>query len=516
MLPVGTVLHNTYRIDKHLASGGFGNTYKATNIEFDETVAIKEFYMKDDCQRGEDGSTVSFVNPDKEAVFKEQKAKFKKEAKRLRSFHDDRIISVHDLFEENGTAYYVMDYINGESLKDRLTRLGRPLTEEEVKPLLVDILTALETVHDEGFLHLDIKPANIMVDGQGDIKLIDFGSSKQLDKENGGATVLTAQTRTDRYAPREQMEANYGKYGPWTDLYALGATLYNLLTAKRPPLPSDIDDDESADKHVALPFPNGVSDGMRKTVVWMMNTDRTKRPQDVNEVMTFRANLYSSNDEEDEETCYVNNNINNTEYEVDTDDETLLRDSEEFYDESDDEQYEDSLNEDDDADSKEGKSKVIRAVLLGIICFSCSYFIFSYLGSNKESVSSDTDEIETLLEDTIVGGTFTIGNLGQCSYDGDIDSDGKPHGHGVAEFTDGRTYDGNFYHGELTAHVKGKFQYPNWDTFVGTFYNNRFYKGRYTVAEDGSYFEGEFDEEGKPLRGKWYNKSGTSIESIGN
>lgn len=426
MLPVGTVLHNTYRIDKHLASGGFGNTYKATNIEFDETVAIKEFYMKDDCQRGEDGSTVSFVNPDKKAVFEEQKAKFKKEAKRLRSFHDDRIISVHDLFEENGTAYYVMDYINGESLKDRLTRLGRPLTEEEVKPLLVDILTALETVHDEGFLHLDIKPANIMVDGQGDIKLIDFGSSKQLDKENGGATVLTAQTRTDRYAPREQMEANYGKYGPWTDLYALGATLYNLLTAKRPPLPSDIDDDESTDKHVALPFQNGVSDGMRKTVVWMMNTDRTKRPQDVNEVMTFRANLYSSND--DEATMFVNTGHTTTSNVNEQPSAHQYRPANQY------KQTTAPSYQQKSKESSDNNTGVWVGVVLGI--FVLILFIAAIKNSNEPSENTK-----------IVFNSY----FGYGTYKGDL-RDGEPDGYGTITYNSGEKFTGQFRNGLAHGH----------------------------------------------------------------
>lgn len=303
MLPVGTILRKTYRIDKQLANGGFGNTYVATNIEFEETVAIKEFFMKTDCQRDSDNTTVIVSHSDMQDTFDSQKAKFKKEARRLRGMDYEGIIKVHDLFEENGTAYYVMDFVDGESLKDRLSRTGRPMTEEEVKPLMIEILVALETIHDEGLLHLDLKPGNIMIDKNGKIRLIDFGSSKQLDKDNGGATSFTAQTRTDRYAPREQMESNYSKYGPWTDIYALGATMYTLLTNRRPPLPSDIDDDKSADKHISLPFPSDVSEEMCKTIVWMMSTERSKRPQDVLEVLEYRTNLYAkASDINSEET----------------------------------------------------------------------------------------------------------------------------------------------------------------------------------------------------------------------
>jgi len=110
MLKVGTILHGTYRIDSYLSSGGFGNTYVATNIEFDERVAIKEFFMRGVTQRDENQTTVSVSNSENTNSFFEQREKFKKEARRIRQLHNEHIVAFHDLFEENGTAYYVMDY----------------------------------------------------------------------------------------------------------------------------------------------------------------------------------------------------------------------------------------------------------------------------------------------------------------------------------------------------------------------------------------------------------------------
>ena len=283
MLRVGTVLRGIYRIDSYLSSGGFGNTYVATNIEFEERVAIKEFFMKGVTQRDDNQTTVSVSNTENHNSFLEQREKFKKEARRLRQLNNPHIVRVHDLFEENGTAYYVMDFVDGENLSDRLKRTGKPLTETEVNEILPQVLDALKTVHDAGIWHLDLKPANIMVDKSGNVKLIDFGASKQLNAQKGGATTSTAISYTNGYAPREQMEQNYDKFGPWTDLYALGATLYNLLTNKRPPLPTDIDDDMSEDKHLALPMPN-VNDSMKKLILWLMQTNRMKRPKAVEEV----------------------------------------------------------------------------------------------------------------------------------------------------------------------------------------------------------------------------------------
>jgi serine/threonine protein kinase len=286
MLKVGTILHGTYRIDNYLSSGGFGNTYVATNIEFDERVAIKEFFMKGVTQRDDNQTTVSVSNSENTNSFLGQKEKFKKEARRLRKMQNEHLVRVHDLFDENGTTYYVMDYVDGENLSEWLKRTGRPMTDSEVRLILPQILDALKAVHNEGFCHLDIKPSNIMLEKGGKIKLIDFGASKQLGA-NGALTTNapTAFAQTPGYAPREQMEQNLDKIGPWTDIYALGATLYNLLTNNKPPLPTDIDDDMSEDKHNALPFPESVGE-MKYLVLQMMKTNRLQRPQSIDAIIS--------------------------------------------------------------------------------------------------------------------------------------------------------------------------------------------------------------------------------------
>lgn len=280
--PNTTLQGGKYRIVHVLGQGGFGITYLARNTVFDIDVAIKEFFMKDENER--DGSLVTMPNSTKTELFDGQKEKFKKEAKRMFAIKNEHIIGVHDLFEENGTAYYVMDYVDGENLAERLKRAGRPMTEQEVSELLPQIFDALKSVHDAGIWHLDLKPANIMVDKSGNVKLIDFGASKQLNAQKGGATTSTAISYTNGYAPMEQLAQDFSKFGPWTDIYALGATLYSLLTNKRPPLPTDIDDDISEDIHQALPFPDNVSCSMKQMVLWMMKTNRNQRPQTITEL----------------------------------------------------------------------------------------------------------------------------------------------------------------------------------------------------------------------------------------
>ena len=310
--PNTTLQGGKYRIERVLGQGGFGNTYEGTNTIFDERVAIKEFFMQGINNRDGDTGSVSVSLEGNKQQFEEQREKFKKEALRIRKLNNPYIIKVHDLFEENGTAYYVMDYVDGENLAERLKRTGQPMTEQEVRMLLPQILDALRAVHDAGIWHLDLKPANIMVDKEGNVKLIDFGASKQFNAQKGGATTSTAISYTNGYAPREQMEQNYDKFGPWTDFYALGATLYTLLTNKRPPLPTDIDDDISEDKHLALPLPNSVSKEMKGYILWLMQTNRNRRPQSIAELET-RMNLSKKTgiinvQEDDTERTIIANN----------------------------------------------------------------------------------------------------------------------------------------------------------------------------------------------------------------
>jgi len=278
--PNTTLQGGKYRIERVLGQGGFGNTYLGYNTEFEETVAVKEFFMKGVNERDETTSVVSVSNADNVQQFEEQREKFKKEARRLRKLKSKHIVNVHDLFEENGTAYYVMDYIEGESLAERLKRTKKAISEENIRAILPQILEALQEVHANEIWHLDLKPGNIMIDKKGIVYLIDFGASKQI-RANGSLTTSTALCYTPGYAPNEQIGQMYDRFGPWTDIYALGATIYNLLTNKKPPMGIDIEEDEED----AFVFPKEVSGEMQKLVVWMMQPRRKKRPQSVNEII---------------------------------------------------------------------------------------------------------------------------------------------------------------------------------------------------------------------------------------
>ena len=282
MLPVGTLLQGgKYRIDSYLSSGGFGNTYVATNLKFEEQVAIKEFFMRGISQRDGDSVSVSVSNETNVTQFFGQMEKFRKEARRLRRLRNEHIVAVHDLFDENETAYYEMDLIKGESLSERLRRTGQALEESEVMTILEQVLDALAVVHAQGLYHLDLKPANIMIDQNGCALLIDFGASKQLSTGEGySVSTSSALAYTPGYAPLEQIDQNIKCFGPWTDIYALGATLYKLLTNLTPPPPSELISSRSA-----LNFPMPVSPRLQQLITWMMKPAYEERPQSVAEVM---------------------------------------------------------------------------------------------------------------------------------------------------------------------------------------------------------------------------------------
>lgn len=317
MLPVGTMLQgNKYRVERYLASGGFGNTYMATNVLFEEHVAIKEFFMRGVTERENDTISISVSNSDNLSMFVAQKNKFMKEARRLRRLKNEHIVTVHDLFEENGTAYYVMDFISGESLSDRLKRTNSPLSEHEALIVFEQVLDALYLVHQQGIYHLDIKPANIMIDQNGRALLIDFGASKQI-RQDGGATTSTGLCYTIGYAPIEQMEQtedNLNRFGPWTDLYALGATLYKLLTNMTPPSASEI-----LMKSTPLLFPVPVSAQTQQIINWMMKPSIIERPQSVIDVknalkgnipnLPKKVGIASTNLSEQTQTAYTQRTV---------------------------------------------------------------------------------------------------------------------------------------------------------------------------------------------------------------
>lgn len=499
VLPAGAMLQmGKYRIVRFIASGGFGNTYEVVNVEFEERMAMKEFFMRGVNERGGDSVSVSVSNAENKPQFEAQKEKLKKEARRLRKMHNGNIVKVHDLFEENGTVYYVMDYIDGESLSKRIKRTGRPLAENAVRRIIPQVLAALDEVHRNGIWHLDLKPANIMVDSHGRALLIDFGASKQMRSSEGDSvSTSSALCYTPGYAPMEQIEQDIRKFGPWTDFYALGATIYNLLTARQPPSSSEITEDNA---FTAL---SSVSPRMRQLVVWLMQPARRRRPQSVGEIMEF-INAGVSGEPKMEKTA------------VEEDDEETVATGKK-------EDKKGKIVDGIPAAHPVGRSYRGYMAFAGAVIVLIGLAVFVPKGCNPhkaspvESLSAASFSDSMAVDTAVVSGVDSsyvedmdfASALGACSYTGDVDEQGKPDGEGTANFPDGRLYKGNFVHGAMDG--EAYYRYSNGDVFEGTFKDNVFHKGKCTIKKDGSYFVGTF-KNGQPAVGQCYDKKGNKIQ----
>lgn len=242
-LPAGTVLKGgnaSYTLLKTLGQGSFGITYLAKNIvgedEVEQLFCIKEFFMRD--INGRESTSVTSSN--REGMFDYYKRKFEQESDHLSRLHHKNIVMVVDAFRANSTSYYVMQYIDGQSLDSLIAAKGRLSTDETVG-ITRQVGSALSCMHSMGMLHLDVKPANVMMADEKTAILIDFGLSKQYDQNGQPESSTTVGSGTPGYAPIEQANHREGKDFPvQMDVYALGATMLKMLTGQRPPEASDI------------------------------------------------------------------------------------------------------------------------------------------------------------------------------------------------------------------------------------------------------------------------------------
>ena len=244
-LSAGTTLqHGKYRIISTLGQGGFGITYLAENTMLEGKVAIKEFFYKEYCDRDADTRHVTVPTSGNRDVVDRFKQKFVKEARTIFKLPHPNIVRILDVFEENGTAYYVMDYIEGESLSEMVALRGY-IPEVEALAYICDVAQALTYIHSKKVNHLDVKPGNmIRRRSDGKVLLIDFGVAKQYDAASLKGTTTTPVCISAGYSPAEQYRKNgVQTFSPQSDVYALAATLYKLLTGVTPPEAMDVQDE---------------------------------------------------------------------------------------------------------------------------------------------------------------------------------------------------------------------------------------------------------------------------------
>ena len=277
-----------YRIIEKIGQGGFAITYKANwstevtgpmgKIATDVTVAVKEFFFADYCTRDNDTSHITISSPTGGQIFDKFKEKLKKEAAILSRLRHPNIVSVLDIFEENNTVYMVMEYISGGSLKDVIRKNGK-LDEATTLRYASQLCDAVAEIHRNNVLHLDIKPGNILIDPNDNVRLIDFGISKQYNSDTHAETSTTPVGISKGFAPTEQY-TGVAQFSPATDIYAIGATIYNMCSGKIPPEAVSLLDED-------LPKINGISDQLWNAITKAMSVRRNQRPQSAAELMNL-------------------------------------------------------------------------------------------------------------------------------------------------------------------------------------------------------------------------------------
>jgi serine/threonine protein kinase len=226
-----TVLANKYLIHRALGEGGFGITYLAWDMSCGVKVAIKEYYPSGYVNRMPKSNQVIINSKQNQAASNRGLKRFIDEAKTLAKIKNlPGIVSVRDFFSANGTAYIVMEYLDGISLKKYLQRKGGKVPCDEILTILRPIMDSLVSVHKLGLIHRDISPDNILLTKTNEVKLIDFGAAKQSNLDGKSLSIVLKQG----FAPEEQYRT-HGEQGAWTDIYALGVTIYYSITGSLPP-----------------------------------------------------------------------------------------------------------------------------------------------------------------------------------------------------------------------------------------------------------------------------------------
>ena len=241
-LPAGTVLNERYVIGKVIGSGGFGITYLAFDTECMRKVAIKEYFPVGLAVRIPDRITIEPIASRYSREFENSRERFFNEAQILSNLDVcTDVIRMYSVFAENGTVYYAMEYVEGLTISEYAGRYGK-INESQAIFAALEISAAFTYIHERGIIHRDLSPDNVMITSDGGVRIVDFGNARPfvIDGENSLTVVLKP-----GYAPIEQYQ-HYGRQGPWTDIYSLGAVLYYALTLETPSDPMTRMEDDRA------------------------------------------------------------------------------------------------------------------------------------------------------------------------------------------------------------------------------------------------------------------------------
>ena len=536
--PNSTLQGGKYRIIEKLGQGGFGITYLAENTLLLGKVAIKEFFFKEYCNRDDSTSRVTIPTSGNREIVERFKQKFIKEARTIFSLNHPNIVRILDVFEENDTAYYVMDYIEGESLGDMVKRRGA-IPEAEALGYVKDAASALEYIHSKNINHLDIKPGNLVLrHDDGKVLVIDFGVAKQYDLATSQGTTTTPVCISPGYSPMEQYSKNgVQTFSPQSDVYALAATLFKLLTGNTPPESTNIQDEglpvaELQEKQISRPVISAIAMAMKgryertqsvAEFVGNLNSDATivipdpaaaerKRKEAEEKAAKEKAEGERKRKEAEEQAAKEKAEAERKRKEAE---EKAAKEKAE----AELKQKEAKAKAEKEKKSLKGKGVNIittrkkrhiksllkkywwmEAVLVAIVAIWL--MVPSKKGAGVPIDDSSKDSVKAQVE-YVTGKAFTDAEGVTFSYTGEV-VDGKPNGTGTGIYPYGN-YTGDYKNGLREGN--GKFESKDGENkYKGTFANDKYNEGKLSFP-DGSYFEGTF-KDGQPDKGKWYDKNG--------
>lgn len=505
-LPEGIILHGEaydYKITSVLGQGTFGITYRAKvemrgalgTLDSNMYVAIKEFFMKE--VNGRDNTSVTSGSTSRDGLFEYYREKFEREARNLSTLQHKNIVRVLESFQANGTVYYAMEYISGQSLDSVIIKSPHHCLDAATALGYTQQLgSALSFMHSKGMLHLDVKPANAMVKDDGTVVLIDFGLSKQYAANGEPESSTKVGAGTPGYAPLEQASYREGKGFPtMMDVYALGGTLYKMLTGQRPPEASEIlNDGFPIGEMKQHGVPPQVAACVRKAMA-PLKKDRYKTIDQLLNALAQCSLHGGSYDELNEATSIAEVDVIGVVKPQPTPQPKVTP------------QPKPQVTPQpkvvpvpsspiDEEEKKSNKSKMV----IGAVVAVAAIIAFNAVPRGGKTTGGKTvpDTIEAIetheITDTI---PFMCADYTNGWWMGTVNKDNQPAGKGVFYFRDddkdGRSvYRGCIYRGAREDMGKATLTYKNGNYYEGTFSNNSFDKGTLWIFTDSLVYVGTF------------------------
>lgn len=512
-----------YIIREALGQGATGITYLASMRQvvqgelgsFDSfvNVAIKEFYMKSECQRGETTTNVVVPNSNRLQQVNQYKESFIKEAKKISGLSHSNIVHVLGVFNENDTVYYVMQFIAGGSVKEFIDHNG-PVREDYALKYTRQIASALDYMHiQKNMCHYDLKPGNIMLTTDNDAMLIDFGIAKNYD-EQGNETSTTPPGLTKGFAPIEQYSSISG-FSPKSDVYSLGATLYAMLTGVTPPEPF-----EWLSGKAFTEKPDNVSPRAWSIVQSAMKISSADRPtmRDLIGLIDGKPQPAVTPGPEDERTLTFEELQKRQQQTPDQPEETILPEKNPATPVTPAPQPgPDQPVQPDQPVKIQKKSNsstliICLCVLIGIIVAGGVTYALLTMSDKQPTETVADEETQSGEEKAIYS---SDGHL-IMRYTGEI-ANGQPVGSGkltYLEDPDRESYEGAFLNG-LREDSAAVLTYKNGDVYRGQFIADHFGTGTYFIKETGEYYRGTFRND-QPWNGYWYDKDDNVLSRVEN